>query len=56
MSAASLRSYAALLDRQALAAEDAGHLGRADSLRRQARERRRQATAAELREIRTGAA
>lgn len=56
MSAASLRSYAALLDRQALAAEDAGHLGRADSLRRQARERRRQATAAELREIGTGVA
>lgn len=54
MSAATLRAQAATYARLALAAEDAGHLGRADSLRRQARERRRQATAAELREIGTG--
>ena len=54
MSAATLRAEAATFARQALAAEDAGHLSRADSLRRQARERRRQATAAELREIGTG--
>ena len=56
MTAASLRASATTLDRRALAAEDGGHLGRADSLRRQATAARRAAVAAELREIGTGVA
>jgi len=51
VTAATLRSDASTLDRLALAAEDGGHLSRADALRRRAREARRAAVAAELREI-----
>ena len=51
MTAATLRADATTLDPLALAAEDGGHLSRADALRRRARDARRLAAAAELREI-----
>ena len=56
MSAATLRAQAATYARLALAAEDGGHLSRADALRRREREARRAAVAAELREIGAGVA
>lgn len=56
MTAATLRASATTLDRLALAAEDGGHLSRADALRRRARDARRLAVAAELREIGAGVA
>ena len=54
MSAATLRAQAATYARLALAAEDGGHLSRADALRRREREARRAAVAAVLREIGAG--
>jgi hypothetical protein len=56
VTAATLRASATTLDRLALAAEDGGHLSRADALRRRARDARRLAVAAELREIGAGVA
>lgn len=56
MTAATLRASATTLDRLALAAEDGGHLSRADALRRRATAARRAAAVAALREIGTVAA